>query len=360
MSNSSASNPTVFSTSKMLKHLDRILEVQQTGDTTPFHVSVALTPICNHRCPQCVGAPRLAPEDRTTMPFEAIERLADDFATLNVKAISLGGSGDASTYPRLPEVIRLFHSRGMEVGLITNGQLLREELQEAIVDCCTWVRFSIDADGPELFKLTHGMEAHDWEKVVANISSVVALRTRKGSSVTIGVSYLIGSHTKKGIYPAAVLAQRLGVDYIRMRPFATWDGNPLPFEQQEMGEVLDELKRAASLGNEKFFVSYPKDRTEWVKDGAAIPKYKRCRIIHYWGVVQADGKVYLCCHTRWKDKYYIGNIHEQSFSDLWHSEKRKKIIESIDFKDCFMPCQYNAHNELLEAIDTPVLHENFI
>ena len=260
--------PNMFSVSKLMKHLDKVVELQNGGNPVPVGVGIDLTNVCNHRCPMCNGAPGEMEGDRSTLPFEVLERLANDFAAMGVKAVGFGGGGDPSCHPRVAEVIRLFNSRGLEIGFITNGQLMREDLQEAVVDCCTWIRISLDADGPELFKATHGMNAGDWEKVLANARSLVALRAKKGKSLAIGTSFLIGSHTRSGIYKAAEIARDLGVDYIRMRPYFTWDGD-MPFTADEADEVLSELNRATTLATDTFFVSFPRNRTEWVQGSVA-------------------------------------------------------------------------------------------
>lgn len=359
MSTISSSEQTIFSASKLLKHLDRVVQFQTTGDSTPIFMGIDMTNVCNHRCPMCNGAPGEEENDLASLPIATMERLADDCAALGVKAVSFGGGGDASCHPQAAAVLRLFRSRGIETSLFTNAQRMTEELQEAITDCCTWVRISLDADGPEMFKKTHGMEPRDWEKVLDNVRSLVALRARKGSPIVIGSSFLIGSHTKSGIYGAAQVAREIGVDYIRMRPFFTWNGD-LPFARAEADEVLKELDRAQELSTESFLVSYPKARTEWVQERGYMPKYKKCRIHHFITEVNANGAVHLCCHTKYKDKYKLGDLNTQSLVEIWNSERRKEVYQNIDYNDCAMPCKLSMHNELLESIEGDVVHPNFL
>jgi MoaA/NifB/PqqE/SkfB family radical SAM enzyme len=354
-----SSEPTIFSASKLLKHLDRIVELQSTGDTRPVMVGVDLTNVCNHRCPMCNGAPGALTSDRSSLSLATLEGLAKDFNTLGVKAVALGGGGDPSVHPQVAEILRLFKSYGLETAMFTNGQLMRESFLDAVVDCCSWIRISLDADGPEMFKATHGMDGGDWDKVLVNTRNLVERRARRGSPIVIGASFLIGSHTRSGIYGAAAVARELGVDYIRMRPYFTWNGD-LPFDRAEAEEVLAELERAMTLSTDKFIVSYPKARTEWVSGSTGRPTYKKCRIHHFITEVNADGKVHLCCHTKYNSKYILGDLYEKSFIDMWHSEQRKQVYRNIDFNDCAIPCKMSAHNEILEMIDGPVMHPNFL
>ena len=359
MTNIVNSQSTIFSASKLLKHLDRLVELQTTGDSRPVFMGIDMTNVCNHRCPMCNGAPGELERDLSSLPFEMLEKLAEDCRELGVKAVSFGGGGDASCHPRATDVIRMFHSKGIQTSLFTNAQRLTDDLQNAVVECCSWVRISLDADGPEMFKATHGMEARDWEKVLSNVRDLTALRAKTRSDIVIGTSFLIGSHTKSGIYGAAAVARDLGVDYIRMRPFFTWNGD-LPFAQAEADSVLTELERAATLNTPTFVVSYPKARTEWVCDSVAKINYTKCRIHHFITEVNADGNVHLCCHTKYNEKYRLGNLRENSLVEIWNSERRKQVYENIDYKDCAIPCKLSVHNELLESIEGAVVHENFL
>ena len=74
--------------------------------------------------------------------------------------------------------------------------------------------------------------------------------------------------------------------------------------------------------------------------GVAAPfNYKRCRIHHFLCEINADGSVRICCHMKYNSKYIIGNINEQSFADIWKSERRQQVYNNIDFKDCAQPCK---------------------
>jgi radical SAM protein with 4Fe4S-binding SPASM domain len=44
--------------------------------------------------------------------------------------------------------------------------------------------------------------------------------------------------------------------------------------------------------------------------------------------IYPDGRVYSCCPA-WTDEYYLGNIFEQNFNEVWNGEKAKKFRASI-------------------------------
>ncbi len=352
-----------LSTNKLLRHVERLAEWRQDGITrAPISVGVALTNICNHRCPACNGAPGLLglKGDTTSIPFDLLERLVPEMAALGVKAVPLAGGGDPTCHPRAADALRLFKQHGIETGMFTNGQLLRDDLLEAANDCLTWIRISLDADNPAMYAQTHGMGEGDWRKVLHNIERLVAARRASGSPIVIGTSMLIGPHTMAGIVGAARIARDLGADYLRLRPFFTWDGK-LPFSREQAEEVRALLAEAASLATPDFKVAYPSARTDWIADGAPPPApYKACHIHHFTTQIQPDCKLYLCCHTLDNPKYCLGDLRQDSFGAIWRSERRRNVFENIDYADCATPCQMMSHNALLDFLDTPLMHENFI
>ncbi len=264
----------------------------------------------------------------------------------------------------------------MEVSLTTNGQSLTEGIIDAAIKNCSWIRVSLDSDGPEMFKIIHGMDNAAFYQVIGNISKLVEAKKNFQSDTVLGVTYLIDSHTVDGVYNAAALAKKLGVNYIRIRPFFTWDDAkkinqsnkeqviqtsankrdgsqrlfpPKAMREAKAEEIFKELERCKDLEDEQFSVSYPKDRFQTIsRERERI--HKRCYVHHFSIVISADSKLYPCCMLEDNAKYCLGNLREKSFKEIWSSEERKKSYGRINFNDCPNPCMQEKHNELLWAI----------
>ena len=345
-----------FSQLKLLNHLDRLQQWKQTGDTTPVQIGLDVTNVCNHRCPMCNGA---EVSDHNTIPLLDVKRIVSEAAALGVKAVTLSGGGDPTCHPDIAEILYFIHEHGLEAAMFTNGQLMPEAIRKAIVDCCTWVRVSLDADGPALFQETHGMNGGAFQKVLDNTKALVELRAERKTDATIGTSFLIGAHTIDGIVGAAKIASELGVDYIRLRPFFTWGGD-VPFQREDQERVIAALETAQQNERDDFKVSYPEMRTTWVGSDEPPVRYTHCHVHRFVTAVTADMKVYLCCHTKDAEKYVLGDLRTQSFAEIWNSQTRREVYTNIDFKDCAYPCMLSAHNELLHAVANPSGHANFL
>jgi cyclic pyranopterin phosphate synthase len=342
--------------SKLLSHLDRIVEWRTTGTTAPVMVVIDPTFKCNHRCPGCHG---LMGQDTATIPLDAFQRIARQIAETGVKAVSLGGGGDPSCHPQFGEVLRCLNRNGLQVGYYTNGELLRDDAISATIEACSWVRFSLDADGPEIHQLVHRCSPKAFEKVVANMKRRVEARAEAGSDIVLGAGYLVRPDTMSGMYGASKLCRDIGLDYIRIRPFFGYDNKPL-CNEEEASEILKELDRCRELQTPEFEVNFPANRISWVASGDPKINYKRCNVHHFSTHIGGDMKVYLCCHTVGWEKYCLGDLNEQSFAEIWHSENRRKIYDSIDYRDCATPCSMSVFNELLHKFEADTIHTNFL
>lgn len=360
-------NKNLYSKFKLLKHLDRISEFEKTGITRPIFVDWSLTNACNNKCPLCISNEDRK-ENRTTVSIENAFRVIKEMKELDVKAVYLTGGGDPSCHPNLEGIIKNMKNLNIDVALCTNGYKLSDNLLETINNCCSFIRISLDADSPEIYKKTHGMEADAFYQVLENMKKLVERRTNN-SELVIGASYLIGPHTIQGISNAAKLCKGIGIDYIRFRPFFEWMGknkSPLfekiegrEFSEKDKELMLEQFKKAEEFNDNKFSASYPKERVESVLNEVVL-KYPACYISHFISAIDSNLKVYPCCNLRYNEKYCFGDLNEKSFKEIWLSEKRKKSHEIIKLKDCPKPCQYNVHNELLSDILGEIKHSNFL
>ncbi len=345
----------VHDTPKILKHLDRILMWQKERFAWPIFVDFDLTNNCNNRCPLCISKDR----DTTTASFEDIKRILLELKEIDVKAMIYGGGGEPSCHPKFKEILEFTKSLGMEVGIFTNAGQLSDDLINAIVKYCTWCRISMDADSPEMYRRTHGMDEEAWRKVVKNIRKLVEAKKRNKSSIVIGNGYLIGLHTISGIFNSAKLSKELGVDYIRLRPFFSWEDSKR-MSKEDKNKMDSEFEKSKELENKEFTVSCAQQRCESVSN-VKKRKYGSCSVHNFMTSITPNLNMYVCCAFKITggDNYCFGNLKEKSFKEIWKGEKRKSVCRNINLKECPNPCRFESSNELLWDIIQPMVHENF-
>lgn len=314
----------------------RLVEWMEGKNIPPVTVMICPTDRCNHECPLCVGG-RVGVQNLQNM-----KGIVDQLADYGARSIVVSGGGEPLINRETPGVIEHIKNKGLDIGLITNGSIpLSEEKVVQIIQNCHWIRISIDASNPEEYLHTHGMAGDAFNKMLENVARMVEIRNKHGLiNCDIGTGYLTDDITKKGMARAAEICRDIGLDFIQFRPFFH---NETP--------VDGEFAEASRYADGRFRVL----RSEYRYDKATIASkdrggYKKCLSPHFETTIAATGKVYICCHTTGVDEYEIGDLNSSSFSEIWESDLRQRLIESISFKDCPPICKWHVLNNILYGI----------
>ena len=335
-----------FARDKIYGHMDRVSEWLRTGQSRPVTMELDLTNLCNQACPHCFG---YTPErDVSRMHAEEALRLVDQIKALGVRGLTFTGGGDPLTSPACLPVVERARDIGLDVGFITNGQALDEEKSRALLRCCQWIRVSVDAATPEVFQLTHGMGPGAFAKVLDNVRRLGALKRETSSSCTVGIGFLTSNESKSDIYAFARLGKELGVDYAQYRPLLRRHG-AADIDYSD-GQILAEMRRAAELSGEGYRVVCSEHKYELIARGRTERDYGKCHGQHFAAVTAADKKMYVCCHMRGVEKYGIGDLSKQSLEEVWFSERRRRVADSVDFRDCPPLCRCDCFNSILWKI----------
>jgi MoaA/NifB/PqqE/SkfB family radical SAM enzyme len=345
-----------FSSEKILKHLDKVSAWIGGGNPSPVTVEIDMTNICNHKCPECVVS-YYQRKDNSSLSKEFAASIVDQLSEAGARGLIFTGGGDPLCNPHTPDIALRAKEKGLDVGFITNGQLLNEEASGKILESCVWVRVSLDAATPEVFLRTHGSNEHSFRKVVENIGRLTDMKRRLNSRCTIGVGYLTSAETKGDLDKAAVLCKNLGVDYIQFRPMQIHHGGDFKYNWED---VMDEIQQCMKHNEMNFNVLYSKHKYDMMKRSDYGRNYGKCYGHQFATVVSATGKMYLCCHLRGYEKYCIGDLNKNTFEEIWNSEERIKAYENINFRDCIPLCRCNTFNQVLWNITRPKEHVSFL
>lgn len=342
-----------FSADKILKHLDKVAEWQKTGDTFPVTIEFDLTNICNNKCPRCFG---FYGTDDSSVDLESAKSVVKQVAEMGGRALTFTGGGEPTCNPALAGVVQYAKGLGLDVALITNGLNVRDE--EAFLRCCTWLRVSLDAGSPEVFKRTHGMPETAFRKTVENIRKLVRIKKETGSGCTVGVGYLTDTGLGLDMLRCTELCREIGVDYIQFRPFLRRYGEEEI--KYDFEDTLPWIEKCAALAKEGFDVLFSRHKYDSMQYKTLDRGYDVCYGHHFATTIAANLKVYICCHMRGVEKYCLGDLKKNTLREIWNSGQRRQAYRGIDFRDCPPLCRCNTFNQVLWNIAQGVNHKNFL
>ncbi len=344
---------------KLVQHSRRVVDWLNGANVYPIYMEVSPSGACNHRCLFC-GLDFMKYQKRFLDVGLLRDRLPE-MARLGVNAIQYAGEGEPLLHGDFANIVRYTSAAGIDVGVSTNGVLLDVSMSEKILPHCTWIKVSVDAGKGETYARVHGCRESDFGKVMANMHSAAEIRNDNKYACTLGFQMVVLPENISEAHLLAEEAYGIGVDYIVLKPYSQ---HPLSGNERyhDLGIDLSKLDKIHlhNLEGEHFKVI--------VRDNAFYRitedrKYDRCLALPFWSYVDAGGGVWGCSCFLGDERFYYGNIGENTFEEIWEGGLRKRNLEmmkSFDVSRCRVNCRMNRINEYLWDLRHPGGHVNFI
>ncbi len=342
---------------KLAFHPQRVFEWNEAGDCYPIYVEIGTTNKCNHRCIFC--ALDWLEHGGADINREIMLSALKDMADHGVKSIMFAGEGESLLHKDICEFIEKAKEYGLDISITTNGVLFDKEKAERCLHHLSWIRFSLDAGIGESYSKIHGTRKEDFDKVISNIKEAVKIRNEKGLKTTIGVQFLLISENINEAVRAVKLVKETGADNIQIKPYSHHPSskNNYSVDYSKLEWIEEELKK---LEDEKFQVQFRKQTMKRIEEGR---DYRECYGLPFFALIDARGNVIPCNLFYNTPEFTYGNLNEKSFSEIWESEQRKKIIEKIKQRGidvCRKGCRLDPVNNYLFRLKNPHPHDNFI
>lgn len=354
----------VYSGIKIFHHKDALDLMQQGNIGAPFYIRIKPTNLCNHHCAYCTygsGNTYQKTDNRDRIdhadliPREKMMEIIDDIGDMGVKAVTFSGGGEPLTYPYIVDTVRRVKEKNIDLSLISNGQLLNDEIAEQFYDS-KWVRISFDSPNAEEYAKLRGISVQSYDKVIDNIADFAK---HKMKNCILGINYVISKQNYKRVYEAAQLLKELGVDNIK---YAAVIANEKYYHQTIKDEVIEQIYEAKEKFESDEFQIINNYENDWMDKNFSVQQFPTCYTCRIVTVIAADQKVYLC-HTRAYDSNAIVvDIKDKSFREAWYSNETKIRLLSLKPQlECKNFCVYEERNELIQAyFDVNCDHVNFI
>jgi radical SAM protein with 4Fe4S-binding SPASM domain len=276
-----------------------------------FPISMAIEPTtsCNLRCPECPSGLR-----QFTRPIGMLEptffKSTIDAVYKELLYLTFYFQGEPYLNPNFLEMVKYASEKGIYTSTSTNAHYLNEEQSAKTVES-KLDRLIISIDGTTQETYEQYRIGGSLQKVIDGTKHIIAAKKRlKSKTPHIVFQFLVVKPNEHQLNDVQLLAKELGVDEVVFKTAQVYNfenGNPL---------IPDNIK----------YSRYKKNN-----DGTYSIKNKllnQCWRMWSSCVVTWDGVVVPCCFDK-DAKHQLGDLKQQSFKELWNSEKYQNFRQSI-------------------------------
>lgn len=334
---------------KLAWHPERVRAWLNGERIAPITIDWALTQHCSYNCVYCYN--QLQRNETPPLTKEEIFSFIDDAKDIGVKAISFVSDGESTCSPYFYDAIKRTHSNGLDVAVGTNGYLLDDSKLSEILPLLTYLRFNISAGTAERYAEIHGCSALCFDKVRKTILQAVKLKKENNLKVTIGLQMVLMPEFADQIMPLAELGKELEVDYLVIKHCSDDEDGSLGVEYEKYKPLFNIIEQAENLSTDSYSV-----QAKWSKLLTGRQRsYKQCYGSAFLLQLSGSGLV-AACGSFFNPKYskfHIGNLKEQSFRQIWESERYWEVMNFLASEafnacnDCGTLCLQHKINEYL-------------
>lgn len=311
---------------KILYYLEEVDDLVRGGIVYPVTCEIDLTNRCQLRCEFCIYHNYLD-KNRVDLDWNIYKNLLLEMRKLGVKSITFTGGGEPLLYKQFDKASNLALNHGFEIGLVTNGILIEKHLP--VLQNFKFVRISFDAGTPETYKKIKGKDR--FYDVLRGASAL----SDSGYSA-LGFSMVLTEDNHHEIADFKWIAKQYGGIYAQVKP--AW-------------KLCDIEKTTEDVNPKDVFITerYSVNQRSMLA----------CQIAGLIGQVSATGHLYYCCVNRGNNQFIIGDLKEDSFSNIM--KKRRNF--NPDLRHCGS-CRYMNYAKVYEQVRdnqfTILRHKRFL
>lgn len=275
----------------------------------PFNISFEPTTFCNLRCPECPSGLRsfTRPTGMLRKDFfsDTINEIADTLVYLYFYF-----QGEPYLNPNFLDMVQYASNKGIYTVTSTNAHYLTEE------NCVKTIesglnRIIISIDGTTQATYEAYRVGGNLQKVLDGAATLVRLKKERQSATPhIVFQFLVVKPNEHQIEEVKTLAKEIGVDEVVYKTAQIYDyknGSPLIPCNQKYARYQQQPDGTYRLKNKLL---------------------NQCWKMWHSCVITWDGRMVPCCFDK-DAQYEMGNLHRQSFSNIWRHPKYQQFRQSI-------------------------------
>lgn len=275
----------------------------------PLSLSIEPTTACNLRCPECPSGLRSFKRATGKMDLDMLENILQDVKGY-CQYINFYFQGEPYLHPQFLEMVQRCRTHGIYSSTSTNAHFLDDEKARATVKSGL-DRLIISIDGTDQNTYESYRKEGQLDKVIEGTKNILRWKKELRSKTPwVIFQFLVVKPNEHQVDEVHALGKKLGVDEVRLKTAQIYD-----FESgNELIPSIDKYSRYRQGKNGKWQIKNPLDDHCWrMWSGAVIT----------W-----DGNVVPCCFDK-DAKHSMGNLGEQSMSEIWNSDRYRAFRSSI-------------------------------
>ncbi len=352
--NSAGLNPFDWAIRNQVRLTEDLATGREVWQSRPLTLEFSTNNICNLRCKMCAqhdGLPVIKADPEFSR--RVLDEILPGAAILSPMALSEPLAGDIDLY------MEKCQEHGAFLNLITNGTLFKEEKLRRVMPSTHRLFVSFECFDKEVFEDLRVNAKY--ERVLENVKLAQGIAAEHGVPMALVTIFMRPIHERLPEYFREAAA--LGIKDIvilelldtfpRYRDYEIRESIP----EERLIELRDEAIEAAqkyglnvdfnmnpplnaissNASNEPRIT--PAELTMRIKTEVQRQHGHFCHHAATYVKVDPEGQVFPCCRA--PEELVMGNMHEQSFGEIWNGEKYRDLrrrMHSGDLPECCKGC----------------------
>jgi len=305
---------------------------------SPVAVELHWTSECNYDCIHCSYGSRREAKGR--LSSEQIEGLVSDLVDLRTSAAYISGGGEPTVLKGWEKYVDSLIDGGVEVALITNGVALTPR-SLSTVGRMNYVAVSVYS--------TNELEYHNItaSKYFDRQWSAPKIIKDFSSDVVVGARCVLNKINFKRIIEIYERAISSGYDYVIFIPAVDYEGRGVnlgPDAIRDAYNLISDNNVVFEEGRTNALELLTKKVSHYNPEGylgqfSMPPRECSAVEIRANAFVNYCGGVWLCQPHIGNERFSIGNLKNNRFSEIWNSTRHKEVRGDLNKEFCSGKCR---------------------
>jgi radical SAM protein with 4Fe4S-binding SPASM domain len=288
----------------------------------PPVIMVEPTNVCNLKCPLCPTGAGTLKRKHAWLNYDNYKKLIDEIAP-DTFMVLLWNQGESFMHEEFLKMVSYASDADLWTYGSTNGHYL-DNPEDVVRSGLGTLLVSVDGASAETYEAYR--RSGNFEQVIDGLKSLTAAKKKLHSKTpVIHLQFIVMRHNEHELEEINRVARECGVDRLTLKTVQIYDDADIDVW---LPDNLDQSRYKVDLdeSGEKHFAmkhGYPNS----------------CKRLWNQPVLNAGGEISVCCFDKDSD-FAMGNMHESSFREIWHSVDYMKFRQAIfDNRGQFEMCR---------------------